>query len=131
MPNTGEDLIRDNHDCLNLRYPGAVEFQWQLQAPEGVKRFAVKGRCECDDGDILTEWAVAGHGIVLKPVFEIAEHLKSGRLVPVAQDTPPTSVQMACLYTHRRHQDPKTRLFMDFMTERMANVVRAAEAEFG
>ena len=129
MPSTGEDLIRDNHDCLNLRYPGAVEFQWQLQTSEGVKRFAVKGRCECDDGDILTDWAVAGQGIVLKPVFEIAEHLKSGRLVPVAQDTPPTPVQMACLYTHRRHQDPKTRLFMDFMTDRVASVVRAAEAE--
>jgi hypothetical protein len=36
---------------------------------------------------------------------------------------------MACLYTHRRHQDPKTRLFMDFMTERMAQAVRSAEAE--
>ena len=131
MPANGEDLIRDGHECLNLRYPGAAEFQWQLQTPDGVKRFAVTGRCECDDGDILTDWALGGHGIALKPVFEIAGHLEAGRLVPVAEDTPPVPVQMACLYTHRRHQDPKTRLFMDFMTDRIARAMRAAEAGAG
>ena len=48
-----------------------------------------------------------GHGIILKPVFEISEHLASGRLVPVLTEEPPIPIQMACLYVHRRHQDPK------------------------
>jgi DNA-binding transcriptional LysR family regulator len=26
-------------------------------------------------------------------------------------------IQLACLYLHRRRQDPKARLFMDFMVE--------------
>ncbi len=128
LPHTGDDLVRDGHDCLNLRYPGATEFRWQLVTPDGPRKFAVSGRHECDDGDVLTDWALAGRGIALKPVFEVAEHLASGALVPVATDTPPEPVQMACLYTHRRHQDPKTRLFMDFICERLAAVVRTAEA---
>lgn len=128
MPQSGDDLVRDGHDCLNLRYPGATEFRWQLVTPDGPRKFAVSGRYECDDGDVLTGWALAGRGIALKPVFEVAEHLTSGALVPVATDTPPEPVQMACLYTHRRHQDPKTRLFMDFICERLAAVVRTAEA---
>ena len=33
--------------------------------------------------------------------------------------TPPLPVQMACLFTHRRHQDPKARLFMEFMIGRI------------
>ncbi len=127
-PETGHDLIRDDHECLNLRFPGAAEFQWRLQTPEGVQRFAVKGRYECDDGDVLTDWALAGRGVVLKPVFEVAAHLVSGALVPVAMQTPPEPIQMACLFTHRRHQDPKTRLFMDFMTTRIAKAVQMAEA---
>lgn len=127
-PRSGADLVGGAHNCLNLRYPGASEFQWMLQSNEGPKRFAVSGRYECDDGDVLTDWALAGEGIALKPVFEVAEHLTSGALVAVAEETPPVSVQMACLYTHRRHQDPKTRLFMDFMTQRMGASVRAAEA---
>ena len=42
-------------------------------------------------------------------------------------DSPPIPIQMACLYAHRRHQDPKTRLFMEFMIDRLANALRVAE----
>ena len=128
MPQTGQDLIGGAHECLNLRFPGATEFQWLLQTADGARRFAVKGRYECDDGDVLTDWALSGQGIALKPVFEVAEHLSDGRLVTVADQTPPVPVQLACLYTHRRHQDPKTRLFMEFMIERIGQAVRQAEA---
>lgn len=127
-PASGADLVEGAHDCLNLRFPGAPEFQWRLMTDAGPRRFRVGGRFESDDGDVLTEWALAGHGIVLRPVFEVADHLRGGRLVPVAGATPPVPVQMACLYTHKRRQDPKTRRFIDFMAERVGTAVRAAEA---
>lgn len=126
-PADGDALLRDKHNCLNLRFPGATEFQWRLLTPDGPQRFRVAGRYECDDGDVLTDWALSGEGIALKPVFEVADHLNAGTLVRVAQMTPPTPVQMACLYTHRRKQDPKVRLFMDFMTKRIGAAVNAAQ----
>lgn len=127
QPANGEALVAEGHECLILRFPGAAEFQWLLRTQDGPRRFRVSGRYESDDGDVLTDWALAGHGIVLKPVFEVAEHLKAKRLIPVAQDTPPEPIQMACLFTHRRRQDPKTRLFMEFIIERIGAVVRSAE----
>ncbi|MGD9294947.1 MAG: LysR family transcriptional regulator [Roseobacter sp.] len=127
-PKSGEDLISDRHECLNLRFPGATEFQWLLQTCDGPKRFRVSGRYESDDGDVLTDWALAGHGIVLKPVFEVAEHLQAGRLRIVAPETPPVPVQMACLFTHRKRQDPKARLFMEFVIDRIGATVRANQA---
>lgn len=126
-PESGDQIVRDKHECLNLRYPGATEFQWPLMTQNGVKRYQALGRYECDDGDTITDWALAGHGITLKPVFEVADHLKSGALVVVAEETPPEPVQMACLFTHRRHQDPKTRLFMDFVSNRIGAVVRGSK----
>ncbi|ETA53136.2 LysR family transcriptional regulator [Rhodobacteraceae bacterium PD-2] len=122
MPADGDALLADKHECINLRFPGAAEFQWRLETPDGPRRFAVAGRYESDDGDVLTDWALGGHGIVLKPVFEVAEHLKSGALVPVAEKTPPEAIQMACLFTHRRRQDPKTRIFMEYMIDRIGAV---------
>ena len=119
MPADGDALLADRHECLNLRFPGAAEFQWRLVTPEGPRRFAVAGRYESDDGDVLTDWALSGQGIVLKPVFEVSEHLRSGALVPVAEQTPPEPIQMACLFTHRRRQDPKTRIFMEFVIARI------------
>ncbi|GGH34103.1 transcriptional regulator, LysR family [Cribrihabitans marinus] len=117
QPARSEELKTENHDCLNLRYPGAPEFQWPLQTPDGVRRVPVSGPFECDHGDVLTSWALDGHGIILKPVFEISEHLASGRLVPVLEDEPPVPIQLACLYMHRRRQDPKARLLIDFMVD--------------
>ena len=119
-PQRPDDLISQKHDCLNLRFPGAREFQWSLQTREGERKFAVSGPFESDDGDVLTSCALEGHGIILKPWFEVADHLATGTLVPILEDTPPLPIQLACLYTHRRHQDPKTRLFIDFMVARIA-----------
>ncbi|MEY8099259.1 LysR family transcriptional regulator [Falsihalocynthiibacter sp. S25ZX9] len=123
-PLSGEELESERHECLSLRFPGATEFQWRLMTPEGPKKFRTAGRYESDDGDVLTDWALAGNGIAMKPVFEVFDHIKAGRLVPVALKTPPEPIQMACLFTHRRRQDPKTRLFMEYVIERISTVVR-------
>lgn len=124
-PASPDDLVGDKHDCLNLRFPGAPEFQWPIETADGVRKLAVSGPFESDDGDVLTGWALAGHGIILKPKFEVQDHLNSGALVSVMEDTPPVPIQLACLYTHRRHQDPKTRLFIDFMAERVISMLKS------
>ena len=116
-PMSSDELKSDAHDCLNLRYPGVPEFQWPLRTLEGIKRVAVTGPMETDHGDVLTNWALDGQGIILKARFEVEEFLEAGTLVPVLQEEPPIPVQMACLYSHRRNQDPKTRLFIDFMVK--------------
>jgi DNA-binding transcriptional LysR family regulator len=126
-PVDGVALVGDKHQCLNLRFPGAPEFQWRLMTQTGPERFRISGRLESDDGDVLTDWALAGQGVAMKPLFEVAEHLSTGALIIVGENTPPVPVQMSCHYTHRRHQDPKTRLFMDFMIDRISGAIRTAE----
>ena len=116
-PKDGKALVDGGHDCLMLRFPGASEFQWTLQTKRGRSRYAVTGPFEADDGDVLTSWALDGRGIVNKPYFEVSDHLASGRLVEVAERTPPVPIQLACLFPHKRLQDPKSRLFIDHMVE--------------
>ncbi len=126
MPVDGAALVADKHDCLNLRYPGAKEFQWTLQTPEGPRRFEIAGPFESDDGDVLTVWALDGRGIVLKPIFEVADHLRSGALVPVAVATPPLAVQLSSLSQHRRLKDPKVQLFTEYMSQHIRDDLRRA-----
>jgi DNA-binding transcriptional LysR family regulator len=129
MPQTGQDLIAQRHDCLMHRYPGSREFVWTLLTPDGPQRFEVAGTLESDDSDVLTGWALAGRGIALKPVFEIAAHLRSGELVPFAEDSPPQDIALACLFPHKRLQDPKSRLFIDFMVAACKRELAAILAE--
>jgi DNA-binding transcriptional LysR family regulator len=125
MPANGAALA--DHDCLNLRFPGAREFQWTLQTPDGPKRHEISGPFESDDGGVLTSWALDGRGIVMKPIYEVATYLAAGTLVPVATETPPTATQIACLSPHRTEGDPKTRLFVEFMVERIGRAVTKRE----
>ena len=117
---SGDDIVNYSHECLNLCFPGASEFQWQLLTKKGPKRNFVSEHYGSDEENVLTDRALAEHGIVLKPIFEIIDHLKADRLVQVAKNTPPVAGHMACLFfPHRRRQNAKTRLFMEFMIERV------------
>jgi DNA-binding transcriptional LysR family regulator len=115
-PVVPDDLM--DHNCLLLRYPRSPEYFWTLDTEQGPRKLDVAGRYDSDDADVLTGWALAGCGIANRPRFEVAEHLESGALVEVLPATPPEPSLFGCLYPHRRLQDAKVRLFIDFVTER-------------
>ncbi|SFM44634.1 LysR family transcriptional regulator [Shimia aestuarii] len=114
-PQTPDDLL-SGHNCLLLRFPRSPEYFWTLQTPAGVRKIEAKGRFDADDGDVLTQWALDGAGIANKPRFDVARHIAAGALVEVLPATPPLPASFGCVYPHRKFQDPKIRLFVDFMT---------------
>ncbi|MCT8989794.1 LysR family transcriptional regulator [Chelativorans sp. SCAU2101] len=122
-PERPEQLVEDRHDCLMLRFPGTREYFWTLQTAEGPKKFEVRGPFDTDDGDVITGWALEGHGIINKPRFEIEPFLRDGRLKIILPDTPPVPVKLAAIYPHRKLQDPKVRLLVDFMAERCQRMI--------
>lgn len=123
-PQTPQELISKRHDCLMLRYPGIREFFWTLATPAGPAKFEVRGPFDSDDGDVLTGWALAGRGIVNKPRFEVEPFIRDQRLKVILADTPPIPVQLAAVYPHKKLQDPKVRLLLDFMAERCQRLIR-------
>ena len=123
-PADPSELISKKHDCLMLRFPGLKEYFWTLKTPVGPAKFEVHGPFNSDDGDVLTGWALAGRGIVNKPRFEVEPYIRDGRLRVVLPDTPPTPVQFAAVYPHKKFQDPKVRLLLDFMAERCERLIR-------
>jgi DNA-binding transcriptional LysR family regulator len=121
-PRSPEDLLQ--HDCLMLRYPGAREHFWTLQTPAGPRKLDVRGPYDSDDGDVLTGWALAGHGVILKPRFEVEPFVRDRRLKVILADTPPATVQLAAVFPHRQYQDTKLRLLLDFMADRCQRMIR-------
>jgi DNA-binding transcriptional LysR family regulator len=116
-PSAPAELLE--HDCLIHRFPGAPEFRWPVATGDGVEWLRVAGPFDSDDGDVLTDLALAGCGIVLKPRMEIQDHLQSGALERILAGHSPTAVQLAAVYPHRQPQHSKSRLFVDFMIDRL------------
>jgi DNA-binding transcriptional LysR family regulator len=125
-PERPEDLLE--HQCLLLRFPGSQQYRWTLRTAEGPVTLPVAGRFDADDGDVLTEWALLGQGIVMKPVFEIAEHLRAGRLLRLLPEYPPEPATLAVVYPHRRLLPPKARVFADFVIEEVGGIIARQSA---
>ncbi|MER9158075.1 LysR family transcriptional regulator [Mesorhizobium sp. M0778] len=123
-PSEPSELIGKKHDCLMLRYSGAREYVWTLQTRNGPQKFEVHGPYDTDDGDVLTGWALSGRGIINKPRFEVEPFIRDQRLKVILSKTPPTPVQFAAVYPHKKLQDPKVRLLLDFMAERCQRLIR-------
>ncbi len=117
VPKNPTCLKSGGHNCLLLRFPGSKEYYWTLLVDGLPQKVFAKGSYDTDDGDLLTTWALAGRGIVNRPKFEVAVHLKSGSLVRVLEETPPLSSTFGCLYPHRKLQEPKVRLFMEYVAK--------------
>ena len=110
-PELPDDLLR--HECLLLRFPGSRQFRWTVGDGKKVVTVPVSGSVDADDGDVLTEWAVSGQGLVLKPLFEVARHVAEGRLRIVMQDHPPQPVDISLLYPSRKMQARRVRDLVD------------------
>lgn len=123
-PAQPQELIGKKHDCLMLRYSGTREFVWTLQTPSGVQKLEVHGPYDTDDGDVLTGWALSGRGIINKPRFEVEPFIRDQRLKVILASTPPTPVQLAAVYPHKKLQDPKVRLLLDFMADRCQRLIK-------
>lgn len=121
-PKAPDDLLE--HDCLLLRFPGSQQFRWTLQSKGGPVTLPIRGRFDADDGDVLTTWALMGRGIVMKPLWEIAEHLRAGRLRPLLLDHAPEPVTLSVLYPHRELLPAKVKAFADFAVEHIGTEMR-------
>ena len=117
VPANPRDLSR--HDCLLLRFPGSQQYRWTVDYRGELISAPIEGPVDADDGDVLTQWALDGLGIVLKPVFEVADYLAEGRLVEVLPAAKPQPVTLGVIYPTRRLLPPRTKSFIDLAVDEL------------
>src|SRR5690606_41411203 len=77
-PRTPGELQR--HRCIVVRENDVAYGTWHLRAGQRVETVKVRGPLSSNDGQSALEWALAGHGIVMRSEWETAPYLRSGRL---------------------------------------------------
>lgn len=114
-PQTPHDLAR--HNCLVLRQNETGGGLWHFrrgQHPESVK---VRGSMSSNDGEVTLNWALDGHGILLRAEWDIAKYLRSGRLTLLLEDYAVPPADIFAIYPERHVASAKVRAFIDFLVE--------------
>jgi len=102
-----------DHNCLVMRFGAHLDNVWRF-GPQSMQQIVtVRGDRIANDGALVRQWCLAGHGIVLKSELDVGQDLRAGNLVELLADhaQPPTPLQM--LFPPGRAQPRRVSAFAD------------------
>lgn len=91
-PREPADLAR--HQTIGIRQGDEGAGVWRLRSGRRSETVKLHAGLSTNDGEIAVQWALAGHGIVMRAEWDVARYLQSGRLRQVlpAWQTPPADI---------------------------------------
>lgn len=112
MPQTLEHL--NTHRCIPIRERDQDFGRWELEGPDGLVSIKVSGPLSANNGEIVRQWAIDGHGVILRSSWDIRREIDAGLLVPVL----PQYFQQAdvwAVYPSRLSVSAKVRVCVEFL----------------
>lgn len=114
MPQSLEEL--KVHRCIPIRERDQDFGRWELDGPDGHVTIKVSGPLSANNGEIVRQWAIDGHGIILRSTWDICREIDSGLLLPVL----PAYFQQAdvwAVYPSRLSVSAKVKVCVEFLQE--------------
>lgn len=114
-PKLPQDLVQ--HSCIGIRQGDAAYGIWRLSSGKRVETVKVSGNLSTSDGEIAVNWALAGHGIVMRAEWDVARYLRSGRLRRVLDhhQSPPADIH--AVWPQRHQSSARVRAFVSHLAE--------------
>lgn len=114
-PNHPKDLAE--HNVLSYTRNKAMH-EWRYKDPNGKEgQVNLRGTFKSNTGDMMCEAAIQGVGIVILPIFYVAEHLETGALQRILPDyTTWPDRDIHAVFLPNRYLSTRLRLFVDHLT---------------
>ena len=116
-PDRVEDLA--GHDCIVLRENEGDFALWRFGSTAHPRQVRVRGSLSSDDGDIVTDWALQGRGIVMRSEWQVRAHLDSGALVRVLPGVPTPPADIYALLADDVHVPRRTSELIGHLAARL------------
>ena len=75
----------------------------------------VRGNLTTNDGGIAVNWALDGHGILLRAEWDIRKYLDSGQLVPVLGSYRSPDADIYAVYAERHRTSLRVKTLVEFV----------------
>jgi len=116
MPTNVFDL--EQHDCIVIRERDQSFGVWKLKGSKGMETVRVTGPVSCNNGEIVHQWAVDGHGIILRSRWDVDSSLRDGLLVRVLPEYQ-QEANISAVYPLRLTESAKVRVCVEFLQQRL------------
>ena len=117
-PASPTDLAR--HNCIFIRQGDDAHGTWRLRrdgADGPGETVKVRGNLATNDGETAVNWALDGHGILLRAEWDVARYLDSGRLVQVLPQYVTPDADIYAVYPQHRQQSARVRTLVAFLAQ--------------
>ena len=118
IPKTPADLAR--HNCLTYAYSGPQN-EWRFTRRGREQVITATGNLHGNNGDIISNAAAEGLGVIVQPTFLLHELLRTRRLVRVLAEWEVADSTIYAVYPSRQFLAPKVRAFIDLLLERFGD----------
>jgi DNA-binding transcriptional LysR family regulator len=120
-PQTPQDLVR--HNCIGIRQGDEAYGLWRFtrmqgkgrQTTESTQSVKVRGNLTTNDGGTAVQWALEGHGILLRAEWDVQRYLQSGQLVQVLQGYSSPEADIYAVYAERHRTSVRVKALVDFV----------------
>ena len=127
-PASPQDLAR--HACLFIRESDETFGSWHLRRGGRSETVKVRGPLAANDGECVLGWALDGHGILMRSLWEAAPLLRTGQLRPVLPEWRLPAADIYAVFPSRSHLSAKTRALLDFLLAAFEPHRRAADGDW-
>lgn len=120
------------HRCIVIRESDDTFGTWHLH--DGTRRESIKVRSvmSTNDGASAVEWALAGQGIIVRSIWDMAEHLRANTLRQVLPQWEATPADIHLVFPSQSHRTGRVRALVDFLLARFdKHRGRAAQSATG
>lgn len=104
------------HNCLIIKERDHPVGLWKLTRRNRSYTVKVRGSLVTNNGEIAVAWALAGHGIMLRSIWDARSHLQSGELIHILPDYT-QEANIWAVYPERLSSSAKIKLCVKHMEE--------------
>ncbi|MGO4326038.1 LysR family transcriptional regulator [Cupriavidus sp. 2TAF22] len=108
------------HQMLCLAPGGQSRMRWPFRSRQARLEVEASGRRTSDDGAVVRDWALAGHGIAFKNWFDVAADVSTGRLVLLFPGWYEDSIPLQLVFLQSRFPSYRQRRLIEFLQVRFA-----------
>ncbi|MFC3123186.1 LysR substrate-binding domain-containing protein [Agaribacter flavus] len=117
-PKTLDDLSK--HACLVLRERNSPFGIWSFDGTNKELSLPISGHLSTNHGEIILQWALHGRGIIMRSLWDVKQHLASGKMVQILPEYT-QEANIWAVYPTRLSHSAKLRVCVTFLEEYLAS----------